>query len=699
MSTRRGSESKIVVCVCCLILAGWGVSSAGDIGLTKNGDMEDGFFNTNHNSACSGRTSQLPVPVYAPNTIGVWGWNMGFGGGNQPTSTSQANVFQENSIVRSGSRSLGFRVCTTANSPGMNMIAAQNHNVGAHATFTITVWAYYTNGNTVPIIAWNPGMEQFDPIVANIAGRYRFVPTGDTFAHTNQWITATLVGQADASGIVSVIIGAAGFPGGANQYVYFDDVGVTSGGATPTPTPTAGANLVVNGNMDGGFTATGHPSSCSGFTSALPSPIIVPGQPGTWGWNVGAGGGNQPSNVTQANCWQETNVVRSAPRSLGFRVCTTANSPGMNIIASQLIEVGANASFTFRAWAYYTNGNTIPIMAWNPGDDNNPLTALAWGRYISIPGTQNFQLVNQWIEGVISSQADGSGRITIMVGAAGYPGGANAYAYFDDLSVVVSAAATSTPTDTPVPPTNTPTNTVPAATNTPTNTVAPATSTPTNTVAGPTNTPTNTVPSNDLDGDGIPDALEANPPASGQTNSLLPDSDGDGLDDGTEDANRNGQRDPGETDARNRDTDGDQIIDGVEVLFFNSNPLNAASPGPQSDADNDALPQPHDPNDGDPDIDDDRFADGYEAVMLGLGAVTSATLRPPLGDLNRDNAVSNFDSLLVQSLFVGNALPNNPIFQGTGFRNSDVNRDGFISNLDALIIQVFFVGTLPTLPM
>ena len=43
------------------------------------------------------------------------------------------------------------------------------------------------------------------------------------------------------------------------------------------------------------------------------------------------------------------------------------------------------------------------------------------------------------------------------------------------------------------------------------------------------------------------------------------DTDGDGLNDGEEDANKNGVRDPGETDACNSDTDGDTMPDGWEV--------------------------------------------------------------------------------------------------------------------------------------
>ena len=53
--------------------------------------------------------------------------------------------------------------------------------------------------------------------------------------------------------------------------------------------------------------------------------------------------------------------------------------------------------------------------------------------------------------------------------------------------------------------------------------------------------------------------------ASGETDPRLVDSDGDGLPDGTEDANHDGLFDPAtETDPTRADTDGDGILDGIE---------------------------------------------------------------------------------------------------------------------------------------
>jgi hypothetical protein len=72
----------------------------------------------------------------------------------------------------------------------------------------------------------------------------------------------------------------------------------------------------------------------------------------------------------------------------------------------------------------------------------------------------------------------------------------------------------------------------------------------------------------DVDGDGIPDAIEdANQNGAldpGETDRFNPDTDGDGIPDGIEDRNRNGRVDEGETSAINPDSDGDGIPDGAD---------------------------------------------------------------------------------------------------------------------------------------
>lgn len=230
------------------------------------------------------------------------------------------------------------------------------------------------------------------------------------------------------------------------------------------------------------------------------------------------------------------------------------------------------------------------------------------------------------------------------------------------------------------------------ATPTPTNTPSPS-HTPTNSpvqTATPSNTPT---PALDSDNDGLGDHLEGYPPLPGQGNRYVPDSDGDGLLDGEEDANRNGARDAGETDLRNRDSDSDGYLDGLETARYLSNAFSAASPGPGLDGDGDGLLVYFDPNDNHRDVDADRFLDGYEVAHLTFGAESSAAQRPPLGDVNGDQAVSNVDALIVQSIFLGLTHP-----LAFAAAHADANHDGHITNVDALVLQSFFLGLLPQFP-
>ena len=56
------------------------------------------------------------------------------------------------------------------------------------------------------------------------------------------------------------------------------------------------------------------------------------------------------------------------------------------------------------------------------------------------------------------------------------------------------------------------------------------------------------------------------------TDPTQPDTDGDGLNDGAEDVDGNGQVDPGEPDPNNPDTDGDGVLDGADNCPLHANP-------------------------------------------------------------------------------------------------------------------------------
>jgi len=130
----------------------------------------------------------------------------------------------------------------------------------------------------------------------------------------------------------------------------------------------------------------------------------------------------------------------------------------------------------------------------------------------------------------------------------------------------------------------------------------------------------------DTDGDGVPDGSEwpGDSDGDGIPDVLDPDSDNDGIPDGVEDSNGNGIVDPGETDPRNPDTDGDGIPDGVE----DSNGNGIVDPGetdPRNpDSDGDGIPDGEEDKNGNgivdpgetdprnPDTDGDGIPDGEE---------------------------------------------------------------------------------------
>ena len=126
-----------------------------------------------------------------------------------------------------------------------------------------------------------------------------------------------------------------------------------------------------------------------------------------------------------------------------------------------------------------------------------------------------------------------------------------------------------------------------------------------------------TVP--DADGDGIPDAVEA----TACTDVNDSDTDDDGVPDGVEDANHNGQQDQDETAACNPDSDNDGLLDGTELG------VTLADIGP--DTDTGVFVADDDPNTTtnplDDDSDGDTIPDGDEDAN-GNGRVDDGEANP-----------------------------------------------------------------------
>ncbi len=220
----------------------------------------------------------------------------------------------------------------------------------------------------------------------------------------------------------------------------------------------------------------------------------------------------------------------------------------------------------------------------------------------------------------------------------------------------------------------------------------------------------------DTDGDGILDGVEdANKNGIAdklngvylETDPTIKDTDGDGIIDGVEDANHNGEVDKTstgtflETDPRIPDTDGDGIDDGTE----DANQNGAVDPGetdprvknaaPSTDADNDGLPDATeaiagtDPNN--PDTDGDGILDGVEDAnkngvadqINGVYVETDPTIKDTDGDGIEDGVEDANHNGIVDKTSTGVFLETDPRIadtDGDGFADGaeDANKNGVV---------------------
>src|SRR5690606_32300378 len=137
------------------------------------------------------------------------------------------NCYQETSVKHGGSNS-ARTVLSSGGSPstgGYKRGIVQFVELPPNAGFTITAWARHTNGNCPSIMAWNPG-QNANPEDAFSAGRYKWITT-DNWGQLNTWVSNTLTGTSDGTGVITIIIGGAHHGGGGNGVVYIDDVSCT----------------------------------------------------------------------------------------------------------------------------------------------------------------------------------------------------------------------------------------------------------------------------------------------------------------------------------------------------------------------------------------------------------------------------------------------------------------------------------------
>ncbi len=159
------------------------------------------------------------------------------------------------------------------------------------------------------------------------------------------------------------------------------------------------------------------------------------------------------------------------------------------------------------------------------------------------------------------------------------------------------------------------------------------------------------VKGSDADKDGLPDSLESDT----CPNLNDADSDDDGILDGVEDANQNGDVDPGETNPCNVDSDGDGIQDGTE------SGLTTENIGPDTDT-NIFQPDLDIETTTNPliaDTDEDGWNDGTEdsnhngRIDPGEKDPNDSDSKFEAGDINCDDNIDLTDAILVLQLLVG----------------------------------------------
>ena len=141
----------------------------------------------------------------------------------------------------------------------------------------------------------------------------------------------------------------------------------------------------------------------------------------------------------------------------------------------------------------------------------------------------------------------------------------------------------------------------------------------------------------DSDGDRLPDSIEniwCTEPGN-------PDTDGDGILDGTEDANHNGIVDAGETDPCDDDTDDDDLSDGEEDVNHNGIVDGQETDPTSPDTDNDGMPDGWEVNNTLNPLVDDAFDDSDLDRFCNLREFLSQT--DPRNDQNIPPIMAHFE--------------------------------------------------------
>ncbi len=413
----------------------WGGTMPQNWGAAWRGTFASGTWSVVNIGGSQGKVLQLSG-LASGFEMGVIQRVTGLTPGARYTFSAQAYQFDQGTNVwiaadPNGGTELPQRQTSFENVTGRWNTSSVTGTVGAGGSVSVFVWAYRQWGAGADVRIDNASLivEGVGAVTGTITGTVRSsggTPIAGARVQATPGSYSATTGADGTYVITSVAVGTYEVSATATNYNGQTVSGVSVAGCQTRTVnfnlqPVSGSNeRLVNGNMEGGFWATGW-----GGGSAIPN-----------GWD----GWYNPGDF---NCFDETGIRRGGAHSARTTISAggDAGSGGYKRTIHQNVNVGPYASFTITVWARHTNGNCPSIMCWNPDGDANPQNAAAAGRYKWVT-TDNWGQLNTWVSNTLSGTAPASGIITVMVGGAHHGGGGAGTVYIDDCSVTAQTGAT-----------------------------------------------------------------------------------------------------------------------------------------------------------------------------------------------------------------------------------------------------------------
>jgi len=413
----------------------WGGAMPNEWGATWRGTFATGTWSEVNVGGSQGRVLQLSG-LASGFEMGVVQRVTGLTPGARFTFSAQAYQFDQGTNVwiaadPNGGTVLPQRQTSFENVTGRWNTSSVTGTVGAGGTVSVFLWAYrqWGAGAAVQIDNASLVVEGVGTVSGTISGTVRSAsgtPIAGARVQASPGSYSATTGTDGTYTITDVVPGSYDLSATATNFTGQTVAGAVVASCQTTTVnfslqPATGGNeRLANGNMEGGFWATGW-----GGGSAIPN---------QWdGW----------FNPGDFNCYAETGIRRGGSYSARTTISAGGDggSGGFKRTIHQNVNVGPYATFTITVWARHTNGNCPSIMCWNPDGDANPQNAAAAGRYKWVT-TDNWGQLNTWVSNTLSGTAPASGIITVMVGGAHHGGGGAGTVYIDDCSVTAQTGST-----------------------------------------------------------------------------------------------------------------------------------------------------------------------------------------------------------------------------------------------------------------